>query len=79
MTNLNKLGLNSSVTYHTPDRVERGWFFYITIYAGLVAVAAWLLWRRSLRVGKIIAHFEAAHRSLVLAIDTQRAERAQCD
>ena len=61
---------------------KRKWYSHVAhnkTYAGLGAVAAWLLWRRSVRVGKISAHFEAAHRSLVLAIDTQRAERRQRD
>ncbi len=47
VNNLNKYGLNAAVTYHTPDPVERGWFFYATISSALVAVVTRFLWRRS--------------------------------
>ena len=58
VVNLNKLGLNASITFHTPDPVERGWLFYFAIYGGVGSVASLLIWRRSIRVRKPVASFE---------------------
>ena len=72
VVNLNKLELNASITFHTPDPVERGWLFYSGIYGGLGSVATLLIWRRSIRVRNLHARFEAAHRSLAEAANTTR-------
>ncbi len=52
---LSKLGLTVSVTYHTPDPIQRGWAFYV----GAGMVAAFLFWRRSVRDQKTRERFAA--------------------